>query len=265
MDQELSIIIPAHDSYKDVVLLWCEALNKVWKECPFKIIWANCEEKLFEQNVEVINVGSEVSFAKRLKHGIQYANTKYVLVWVEDYILTNKIDPNELYDLISIMEREECVHTRLFKGSKRGSQLLDERCKLYTCNRNKPYAISINYGLFDASYLLSILQDEWSGWDIERYFLDLSAKYENPKCLYSDKDIGKVVHLVQKGKIIPEAEKKLELLNLDLLKNKREEMTLKECILYNLTTFFSQNTSPKLRKKIKKIVQLFGVKFVTKQ
>ena len=42
MENLLSIIIPAHDSYKDIVQVF-ESSIKNWKDCTYRIYWTSGE------------------------------------------------------------------------------------------------------------------------------------------------------------------------------------------------------------------------------
>jgi|GEM_PF-4157390 len=263
MDSNLSIIVPAHDSYKDVVILWEKAISKYWSDCPYRIVWANGTERVDSSIIEEVRTGENATFAQRVLNGINAVKTDYVLIWCEDFILSKPVQTESILAIVDLMREYGFVHCRLLKTSKCFSTKMVNCKNKYLSNDNKPYGLSINVGIFQTAFLTKIIDPKWTGWDIEQCFLKLSKEGKIHNCIYDDADVGGLVHLIQKGKIIPNAEETLIKLGYDTFYLVRERMSSIEAVQYSLKTTLSQNLPPQLRNLIKSIADKLGFKMTT--
>lgn len=261
MNSNIAIIIPAHDSYKDIVLIWCQALKKYWEKCPYRIFWVNGTETLPFENVNVIHSGEDSTYCGRILDALEVIEERYVLIWSEDYILTHRFDANRISEIVNYMEKSNSVHCRLIPSGKVEMRELPIK-KLFEIKPTKPYALSINVGIFSKEFLLSVVKREWSGWDMEKYFLGLSQQGQCFGCLYDDSNNGKMVHLVKQGAMFPNAVKTLKKHGFEYVGN-RDIMSYQQSILFNLTTCVSGICPSRYRQLLKSLANKFGIKFIT--
>lgn len=260
-NSNVAIIVPAHDSYKDIVLIWCQALKKYWKQCPYRIFWVNGNETLQFDNVNVIHSGEDSTYCGRILNALENIDEQYVMIWSEDYILTQQFDSTRITEIVDYMEKSNSVHCRLIPFGKVEMRRLPTK-KLYEINPTKPYALSINVGIFSKDFLLSVLNKDWSGWDMEKQYLELSKQGKCFGCLYDDTNNGKMIHLVKQGLMFPDAVKKLKKHGFEFVGN-REVMSYQQSILFNLTTHVSGICPSRFRLLLKSLVKKFGIEFIT--
>lgn len=258
---DLAILIPAHDSYKDIVYIWCQAIKKFWPDCPYPIIWANGTETLEDEKVTVLHCGNDSAFCGRILHALETVDAKYLLIWGEDFIMTRNFDGDRLRKIVDYMQLSESVHCRMFHSGK--ADMLKSPLKdLYKIEPTKAYAISINVGIFTEDFLRSALRETWSGWDMEKHFLSLSQEGKSFGCLYDDSNNGNMVHLVKQGMMFPEAYRAVKKAGFKYAGN-REIMPCTQSLMFNLTTFIGGICPQKMRAWLKVIAKKMGAKFVT--
>lgn len=257
--QNITILLPAHDSYKDIVEIWCNEKNKIWPQCPYEIKWCNGKETIEDKFVEVINTKEDAGFCERVLIALEKIKTKYVILWVEDFIITDSINTEILESIVQYMDMNAYKHCRLFKGSHKNTKKTSID-NLYICNSNKPYAVSINVGIFEKEYLKDIISECSTGWELENRFLEKAFKGEIVDCLYHDGNLGGLVHLVQQGQILPFA---LRFSKLDYHFD-RPIMKLRKQIKYSILTLISKVFPMKFRKYMKTLLSHIGIRTITK-
>lgn len=267
MSVNYAILLPEPDSYKDIVLLWARCFHTYWPDCPAKVYWTNEEETIDDDRIIPVHygAGNPTAFCGRLLKGIEAAGTEYVLVWVADYLPSIRITNDEVETVLNYMKRKQMRYCKMAKSSPIQQMSKDyENPYFYHMDADRPYNISVTFCFFEASYLIELIQDpNWSAWQLEQHGLILSSQSKNTKCCYFDRDIGRTVHLVRKGKLYPDACKVLQKCGIDLSSVHREILSQKDVIVDKIKGVISRKCPIKLRKTIKKIGKFFGFRFAT--
>lgn len=264
-ESSLAILIPAHDSYQDVLKLFCEQKNKFWNKCPYNIYWSNCEQKIIkDSDIQIINNGMDASFSKRIKNALEKIDSKYILLILEDFIISDIVDNERISEIIKIMDVNKYNYCGITSKISKRQITKTNYVDIYEIDSNKPYGLSINVGIFKKDYLYDlIIDDNFSGWQLEDYFLELAKENKNEHCICDVSNPLCVVHLIDKGKIIPSAKKELEQKNIKLSIN-RPSLPVSYVIKKYITGVFSSVVPMSSRVYIKKGLSKLGFKFVTK-
>ena len=264
--EKLSIVLVEPDSYKDIVELYLNCLKQNWKDCPYPIYWANQEEHLDDDLIHVINVGGDpLHFCGRLLKVINIVNTEWTLFSNADMILTNQVETDEINELLNCLDKRGGLYCCLKKIPKTRMKADPEYPHIYHMASNRAYNVGLTFGIFKTDYLRSIIKDPcWTGWQCEEYCLQLACQGKNDKSYYYDKDIGRVVHLLCKGKLIPSGKREIIRYGIDLSSLKRETLSRKESIIEAGKRFVSAICPIKLRKPIKKLISIMGYEFISK-
>lgn len=262
---KLSIIIPGHDSYKDIVNLYMSLLNKNWVDCRYNIYWSNCVEKSDYENLNVINNGNDATFSRRLLNALINIETKYVLMNVEDFLYTKVINSEEIEDILNIMEKSNYIFCKLSPDNNYKRDRDNANDYTYHSRNDRPYGLCINSGVFNREYLISIIPNEnWNAWELENYWLKLAKEGKCNGCIYDDRDVLNLVHLIEKGKMIPSSIKIISSLGIDIAFINRPIQTKKEVYRSKLISIFGEKCPNKIRVVIKKILNKSGIRTTTK-
>lgn len=265
MKANYGIIIPAHDSYEDVVRVYYNSLCKFGGDLSGQVVWSNNLSKSKFDRMETLNNSLDSSFCERILSAIEYLQTEYVILQVEDYIYSSILDENDLKNIIQIMQEHSIRYCKLNKlETLHGWKKIKKYNSLFLSKRKTPYALSINCGIFESDYLKELIKDpSWTGWELENYFLKLTDNGVADKCLYSDDDIFHVKHLIVKGKIVPKTYRELKKSNICLDTLNREFMSYGEVLKFDIISYFGDRASGKTRTILKKIASRLGVHTVT--
>lgn len=263
---DLTILLPEPDSYKDIVLFFDSCLEKAWPDCPYPIFWMNGEETIDSPRIQAMNCGGNpLAFCGRVLDGVNHAGTKWVLIWTSDYIPTIRIDTADIEAVLNYMSNNDIKYCDLKKIPKLRMKKDISEPHFYRENEDSPYNISICFCIFQASYLKELIQDRnWTGWQLEDYGMKLSSEGKNTACAYYDKNIGRTVHLVTQGKLIPSTMRKLRKCGFDTSSLQRELLPREVEVRQKARKILGYICPTRLRKLAKITMSRFGIQYGSK-
>ncbi len=263
MDDRVTILISTPDSYRDVLNIFIQCYKKYWPDCPFPLlISAQTQDCLEFKTIKTDDALD--SWCDRTRFALQFINTKYVLVICDDYFFTSKIDNKEIFSVIDDLEKYNisfCGLSNHLKGPK-----FEKKSLLIKVKQNQSYAKSLNVGFFKRDYLQSILSDKsLSAYDLEKKWL-VEAE-ESPNVFFEDvasckKNLLHGIEGVGEGVFNPYALKWLRSNSIDINSN-RGVMNSFKALIFKLRKRIGKKIRPKTRRRIKKILQKIGFRFVT--
>lgn len=211
MSKKLTIVIPAPDMNKEIVELYMSALEKNWTDCPYDIVWVNEEETLNNSRVLIINCGKNATFCERIATALRQIDSKYILLTMEDFVISNSVNTFNIEQLLECMEEYSYVFCKIGPSKLYKNAETNQKYSWIKISQNNlSYGLSINCGLFEKQYLENLIKDEkWGPWDFENFCLYLAQRGMLNGCVYDSRDILHIVHLISKGKIIRAGERKL--------------------------------------------------------
>ncbi len=212
----MAVVVPGPDSYKDVLLVYEQAMKKYWK-AGNAVYWFNEEEHLDDGFIQVVNNGQGTSWCKRLKNATELLDVDYILLWLEDIIPTVEIEADDVNEIIQYMDDYGVQYCQLRHTNTTKMKRDTKHPHIWHISPNKPYCISLTVSIFKREYLNSlIINDDWMGWDLENYGLQLASQKKLNNCIYDDRDVGETVHLITKAKMYPDVAKQLAISGFDL-------------------------------------------------
>lgn len=267
MHNDLTILLPEPDSYKDIVLFFDSLLKKAWPDCPYPIFWMNEEESINSQQIKAVNCGggNPQAFCGRILDGIHYTDTKWVMIWVSDFLPTAKIDTTDIEMVLTYMEENDIKYCDLKKIPRIRMKKDKSSHYFYIENEFSPYNISIGFCVFEAAYLEEMIRDRnWTGWQLENYGMILSSEGRNSACAYCNKNIGHIVHLMARGRLLPSAVRKLERYGFSVSSLSRDILPKREEIRRGIRAICGYLCPIKLRKIAKIAMGKLGVQYGSK-
>lgn len=264
MDKKLAILIPAHDSHKDVVALFLKSIEKYYPECPYEIVWTNCGTEMPGHDVKIITNDSNASFCKRLKKALLKIDAEFVWLWIEDYIPSKQIKQKNIESDLAFMVQKKCNVCRIFKANKKFMKRDKKYGYLYHINKNMPYGIALNTGIFRREFLLELIQNEnWTVWELEGYCLKLASESKLQNCIYDNRKNGDIVHLLYKGKMFRNSESKLKRADLNVLDINRGYLSIKESLRVAVISFIGHRCPLELRQRLKGLAKKIGLRIAS--
>ena len=229
------ILVVSCDKYKDIWPLYFKAFDKYWDDCKYDINLGNNFDDFDHKNVKTISVGKDLSYSSNLLKMLNEIKSEYIILWVEDLVLSNPVNNNLLKNIIEESISKDIDFLKLNDmypysyNSK--NELIGPLPNLIK------YQISIGVSLIKVSFLKEVINDGMSAWDIE-YETSKKLEQKNYKIYALNKKIKckpiQVRNILEKGKVIRNSEKIIREFNeTNILKN-RKLQTWKSYIYYRL-------------------------------
>ena len=166
----LTLLINSCDSYEDCWQQFFKLLKKYWPDIKLPII-LNTETKKYIDNDLEIFCPTVQSFDKNVKWGgrliktLNYVNTKYVLLLLDDFFITDYVKEDEIFYLVSIMEKNNISNILL--NDAPGPNIKTKYDFLFERGAKAEYKFSLQAGLWEKSILQKYIRNHESPWDTE--------------------------------------------------------------------------------------------------
>lgn len=256
------------------VVMSCDEYSDLWE--PF----FDLKEKYFNLDINtylisnttqykrnsILNINADFNWTKRLSESLRRIEEEYVFLILEDFYFTNKVSKSTMYKIFD----EICVnHIEYYKLST-FSKIPGSNLKGKTYKRIKssiPYGISVQPAIWRKEWLLELLgTDDVNAWKFEEKLIQYVDKVENKfidNCFYDNRDPLNLKHMVVQGQVLPSGIKALIDIGYDVNKVSRKIMPKRTYYFYKLKLISKSILKGKIRRIIKKLFKLFGIKFVT--
>lgn len=254
--------------YKDARTLFFNSLSNNWKDLPYKIIVA-CNNSLKDENIPalVIECDDSLTDSKRHLRALEAAETEYVLLVVEDGLITSAIDNNRIEAILDYMDNNRINFCKLVPiPNKKGKRINDLPYAKYISKR-QAYGINYLCGIYRKTYLLELLDSSCKdSWEIESKLLNDACNME--KGFYDDKIVVTdnplhIVFCIEQGKWSYWAAKFIKKHGY-AVESDRDHWSFFHDLFAKIKHAASSIVPIRMRKKIKKILAKVGLKFTVK-
>ena len=214
MGKDISILITSCDKFHDTWEIVTQSFIDYWPDCPFDIFLMTNELSFSSSKIKNIKIGKDESWSLNLKNALAKINSKYVLIWLDDVFLSQKVD-NHDFELIEKFISKNSINFLRLRSTPGPSKWNGNFGEIY--QNALFYRVSIFASIWDINTINDLLNDNESAWDFEIKGSIRSAKYNNFYCIR--KEPFTYVHGIEKGLW------KLDALN--WLKNREIDVDLK--------------------------------------
>lgn len=167
-NKKLSIIIYSCWKNRDMWYVFSALFNKYWSDCDYKLLLAT-DKYEYKDELWAFDdiVVLDDTWARMIKAAINKSGTKYVMLWMDDYLLCDYVSSSDIQKQINRAEKYNAANLRLVE-SPVCKRHYKEQKNIGYYKLGEPYSLSTQVGIWDSDFLLSIIQDSWSAWDFER-------------------------------------------------------------------------------------------------
>jgi len=266
--QNLSVLIIGYDPYFDIWPYFDYFFKKNFSECHIPSFFITCSRcPVTSSGYSSIKTDGDMKVTSRLKCGLSSVNTDYVLVLLDDYIISKQINVVLLGSIVDEMKKRDFDYCELcnFIAKPKMQKERNGHGTINTLKRNQKYLISLQPAIWKKDFLLSICDNDLvRPWDMEVY-LDHCFSFEGER--QSLPKAGAVLgtlsicNFVDKGEITRDALKLIQRVGLPYPSRDVEKriVALKKRII----NFASSFTPRPIRRFFKKVGKLFGAHFFT--
>lgn len=174
MNNKVTILVNSCDKYEDAWEPFFRLLKIQWPECENYKIVLSTESKQYNcdfLDVKTINIEENMSWSARLKNALEKIDTKYVLFFLEDFFLLEKVRDDIFNKALELMERDSEIGLITFNKRRFGSQFPEEvdhdRC-FYKVKKSVTNRTNVLVGLWRKEYYLKLIFGDENPWEYEK-------------------------------------------------------------------------------------------------
>lgn len=133
-------------------------------------------------------VGTDQSYKSRLIEGLKQCDNDYVLVMLDDYYITEKIDDDKFMQLVNQLENNDILYCRLISIPKCFANYKKIK-KAKIIGKNRHYRVSLQPSIWKKDALMEILENAKgdTAWETEVSLRAIQEKGD--RCICFNKNV----------------------------------------------------------------------------
>ncbi len=266
--ERMAVFIDSFDGNSDVWDAFFAIHNALWGDCKYKRYLITNEKEYVTDNLDVIKTGSEKNWFVMTIKGLEQIGQKYVFFVLEDELIGQKINNEDIEEILDGMEKEDLFYYRMTAPAH-----FPTGKPFIKVPEDTPYPISLQPAIWNRAEFIRILNELYasgcrSPWDFERHFIE---KYRNgqaehiiPGIRFDSRNIMCYKNLIIQGKWDPRAVKYFYDHGIPIQTGDRPFMSKKAVLLDKLkSNKLIRSLSVKNQMRIKKVMKKLGIDFIT--
>jgi len=263
MENDLTVVVNSFDGYSDLWPYFFQLFDLYWKDCPYNVVLVSNYKDYCE--VQTIKTGDKVDWVSRTLEALNRINTPYVMLLLEDYFLSKKIEKKKITKIESFLLSNDIRYLRLVEIPKSKTKSKSSIIPILSCEE---YGINLQASIWKNTFLKSILMEIKCGsaWDFEIYLLkkvESSNKNALEGCFTLKNNVFGFHNAVLKGKWFRRELKYYRKKGIIIDYSKRGKLSFFEEKKFVIAQFLKRHLSVSARKRLKKMLRRFGFKFVS--
>lgn len=166
MDSDVTVVVTSCDAYADVEKPFFALWQKYWPDCPFEVVLLT-ETAQNNFPCRTIYTGKGKTWCAMLVEALEQITTPYVMLLMNDYYLTAKVNTAQLLKRVEDMRRYNAINLRLIPNPPIKHIYKDTDLGEYP--KNTAYCVACQAGFWDREVLRSLASRNRSAWEFERY------------------------------------------------------------------------------------------------
>lgn len=200
------ILVVSCDGYKDLWEPYFNSFFKYWPDCPYQVYLGSNESTYSDSRVKSILIGPDKDYSSNLLSMLKKIDSKWLILWIEDLFLYEKIDNDYISKLMGIAKKNKAGYLKLDIGTP-WSFTNNKKDLVGPLPKGIRYRSGIGLALWNKNTLTKLLIPGESAWEIERNGSKRSNSFKEPfyslTPLVRKKPPIKVINSVIKGKWSP--------------------------------------------------------------
>ncbi len=268
-NKDMTIVFIGFDGYSD---LWedCIGLYKrFWPDCPYRTLFVNNEKDASFDGIEVLHAGADAEWSRKVQLAIDESETPYICLLIEDFLLGDEVNTNTVLATVDFIKNEGIRYFKLVnmnRAVKNHDPIYNGKNYLHVIPESDEYGVSLQAAIWEKGYLAELVgTGNYNAWTFEfDRVRDVAGKPDTPKtgCVFDDRNILNLKHGVIQSKYLPGTIKYFKKKGIEL-NIQREVMTYLHYYRIRLGSKINYTLPRPLRKKVKRILEKCGMKFVS--
>ncbi|MEI6258802.1 MAG: hypothetical protein WCR46_02695 [Deltaproteobacteria bacterium] len=165
-DNNIALLVVSCDAYKDLWRPFFHCLFKYWPDCPYPIFLGSNKAEYSDPRVKSILVGPDKDYSSNLIAMLKHIDHPWVILWIEDFILSALIDTARLSKLMTDAQSRGAGYVKLI-ASFPYAYMKNRIEEIGIIPKGIKYRVNIGVTLFRKDVLVGLLRSGESAWDIE--------------------------------------------------------------------------------------------------
>lgn len=263
-ERNMAIAVIGFDGYNDIWKDFFTLFHKYWPGCPYKIYLINNELDYKVKGVTTLHAGADAEWSRKVQMALEWIEEDYICLLLEDFYLGKEVQTRVVAQALKLMEKDKLKYYKLHTFTPFRTEHYKGYKHLYVIPENMDYGISLLAGIWEKGFLREKVGTEnYNAWKFEcNRLAEEKGKTNTPLkgCVYDERNILNIVHGVVQGKYLPEAVRYFARRGYALNQSRRRMLNPWENFIDKCKRF---NWPGPVKKILKKILKLFGMKFVT--
>jgi len=189
---ELTILTPSFDTYSEVWPPYYKLLFKNWPELLDKykfipMMLITNELGYDDPRVQTLKVGADTSWSANMLKGLESVKTKYVFIYLDDYITYAPVDQNRFLELLTLLDQTDGSYAEIGLDERMIKKRIEKNMKftqglngvIYR-SKKSPLRTALQACIWNVSDLKSLLDPKESAWEFEGKGGSRSKKSNKP-------------------------------------------------------------------------------------
>ena len=201
---KVAVLVSSCDKYQDLWEPFFTLFFRYWQDCPYPVYLGTNHLKYDNERVKTIAIGDETDWSSDFRSMLEQIPYPYVIVLIEDYLLTHYVDTVKIDKLITYMEAKGAGCLRL--SSSTGHESCLDNPEVGEISKGADYRLSLQAAVWNKHTLLELLREGESAWELEINGTKRTNDLDVPfLCVTCDSPIPYFCTGVVKGKWVREA------------------------------------------------------------
>lgn len=172
-EKNVTVLVNSCDKYEDAWEPFFKLLKLQWPDCPYDMVLST-ETKSYDCdcfNVKTINSSPKSSWSSRLKNVINQIETEYILFFLEDFFLLEKVRVDIFERALELIESDREIGLITFDKRRWGTAFPAEtdydKC-FVELKKGAKNRTNVLVGLWRKDYFLRLLVGDENPWEYEK-------------------------------------------------------------------------------------------------
>jgi len=113
-NKKMVIYVSSFDDYSDVWFPFFQCFFKYWNDCPYQVYLGSVRKKFDHSQVKMLHSNAHSNWSSRAIEHLSQIKSTYVLLMLEDYMLSKKVNTEEIASLLELMDTYDLNFLRLY-------------------------------------------------------------------------------------------------------------------------------------------------------
>ena len=195
---EMTVLVGSCDRYAAIWPAFLDLFWRHWPDCPFPVAIGSNFERCDNPRVDTVLVGEDVSWADSMGKMLAAVSSPYVLLFMDDYMVHERIDTQRVIALLGVLEEMGGNYMRLRRAEK-GTSPVVGRDDLREILPGTPYRASLDVAIWSRLALRDLLVVGETPWAMEVHGSERASSL--PGFYAPTTDVVHRFHILEKGKL----------------------------------------------------------------